>query len=70
MLVGHTGFNWALRYVPAYVVSLVILAEPVGAMLLAVLLPGIAEHPSAWTLGGGVLVLFGLGLGTLSRHEP
>lgn len=70
MLVGHTGFNWALRYVPAYVVSLVILAEPVGATLLAVLLPGIAEHPSAWTLVGGVLVLFGLGLGTLSRHEP
>lgn len=67
MLLGHTGFNWSLRYVPAYVVSLAILAEPVGATLLAAVLPGIAERPSAWTLAGGSIILAGLVLGTVVR---
>lgn len=65
MLLGHTGFNWALRHVPAYVVSLVILAEPVGATALAALLPGIAERPGASTLLGGAVVLVGLAAGTI-----
>mgnify|MGYP001764796026 CR=1 FL=1 len=65
MLIGHTGFNWSLRYVPAYVVSLAILAEPVGATLLAWLLPGIAETPGAWTAGGGAVILVGLVFGTI-----
>jgi drug/metabolite transporter (DMT)-like permease len=69
MLLGHTGFNWALRYVPAYVVSLVILAEPVGATLLAALLPAIAEHPGAWTLVGGATVLGGLVLGVVGARR-
>jgi len=30
MLVGHTGFNYALRYLPAYSVNVGVLAEPVG----------------------------------------
>lgn len=65
MLLGHTGFNWSLRYVPAYVVSLAILAEPVGATLLAAFLPSIAETPSAWTLAGGAVILAGLVVGTI-----
>jgi drug/metabolite transporter (DMT)-like permease len=63
MLIGHTGFNWSLRYVPAYVVSLAILAEPLGAALLAYLLPSIRETPSATVLLGGAVVLVGLGVG-------
>lgn len=69
MLLGHTGFNWSLRYVPAYVVSLVILGEPVGATVLAALLPGIAERPGAWTLLGGAIVLGGLAVGTLAERR-
>lgn len=68
MLIGHTGFNWSLRYVPAYVVSLAILAEPVGATLLAWLLPGIRETPSAWTVGGGAIILLGLVFGTAAAR--
>ena len=60
MMLGHTGFNWALRYVPAYVVNLVALAEPVGATLLAAFLPGIGELPSAATVAGGALILAGV----------
>lgn len=67
MMLGHTGFNWSLRYVPAYVVSLAILAEPVGATLLAAFIPGIAETPSAWTLAGGAVIIGGLVIGTLGE---
>lgn len=69
MLLGHTGFNWALRYLPAYVVSLVALCEPVGATLLAAVLPGIAEVPSVVTLVGGGIILAGVLL-TTRRPAP
>ncbi|HYD52586.1 MAG TPA: DMT family transporter [Gemmatimonadaceae bacterium] len=60
MLLGHTGLNWALRYLPAYVVNLTLLGEPVGATIIAALLPGIREVPPAATVGGGVLILVGV----------
>jgi drug/metabolite transporter (DMT)-like permease len=60
MLLGHTGMNWALGHVPAYVVSLTLLGEPVGATIIAALLPGIAEVPSLGTLLGGALILSGI----------
>lgn len=60
MMLGHTGMNWALRYLPAYSVNLTTLAEPLGATLLAAALPGIREVPPAATLAGGVLVLVGI----------
>ena len=62
MMVGHTGFNYALRYLPAYTVNVGVLAEPVGATVIAWALPAIAEAPSAWTLAGGAVVLAGVGL--------
>ena len=62
MLVGHTGFNYALRYLPAYTVNVGVLGEPVGATLIAWALPAIAEAPSPWTLAGGGVVLAGVGL--------
>lgn len=62
MLLGHTGFNWTLRYLPAYVVNLALLGEPVGATLLAATLPGIREVPNAATLAGGALILIGIGV--------
>ncbi|HEY8552638.1 MAG TPA: DMT family transporter [Thermaerobacter sp.] len=61
---GHTVLNWALEYVPASVVSVSILGEPVGAALLAWLLLG--EPPSAVELAGGALTLAGLFLATQS----
>lgn len=60
MLVGHTGMNWALKYLPAYVVNLTVLGEPVGATLLAAVIPGIGELPTVATLAGGVLILAGV----------
>jgi drug/metabolite transporter (DMT)-like permease len=60
MLLGHTGLNWALKYLPAYVVNVVALGEPVGATLIAALVPSIREVPSALTLVGGTFVLGGV----------
>ena len=60
MLLGHTGMNYALRYLPAYVVNLTVLGEPVGATLLAAVIPGIAEVPTIATLVGGGLILGGV----------
>ena len=60
MILGHTGMNWALKYLPAYVVNLTVLGEPVGATLLAAALPGIREVPPPLTLAGGALVLAGI----------
>jgi drug/metabolite transporter (DMT)-like permease len=60
MLIGHTGCNWALRYLPAYVVNVALLGETVGATLLAAALPGIREVPPLTTLAGGALILAGI----------
>ena len=64
MLLGHTGVNYALRYVRAYVANLSLLGEPIGATLIAWLLPSIGEVPSAQTVVGGALILGGIALGT------
>jgi drug/metabolite transporter (DMT)-like permease len=60
MLLGHTAVNYALRYTRAYVANLAVLGEPVGATLIAWLLPAIAEPPSLHTLIGGGIILFGI----------
>jgi drug/metabolite transporter (DMT)-like permease len=60
MMLGHTGMNWALRYLPAYAVNLTVLGEPVGATILAALIPGIGEIPTPVTILGGVLILVGV----------
>lgn len=69
MMLGHTGINYALRYLPAYVANLASLGEPVGATIIAWLLPAIRETPSSQTLFGGVLVLLGIALGTVTRRS-
>jgi drug/metabolite transporter (DMT)-like permease len=60
MLLGHTGMNWALKHARAYQVNIVLLGEPVGATLIAAMLPGIREIPTAFTLAGGLMILIGI----------
>ena len=62
MLVGHTGMNYALRHFRATTVNVAALGEPVGATLLAWMIPAIHEVPRLTALGGGVLVLIGIGM--------
>ena len=60
MLLGHTGLNWALKFLPAYVVNLAVLGEPVGGTILGALIPAIHQIPSVSTLIGGAIVLAGI----------
>ena len=55
---GHTVFNWALRYVEASILAGTILAEPVVASLLAWFV--LSEKPGAVTVLGGAVILSGL----------
>ncbi len=57
-ILGHTVFNWALRYVDASVISGTILAEPVFSAVLAWLI--LSERPGLATILGGAVVLAGL----------
>ncbi len=62
MLIGHTGMNYALRYFRASTVNVAALGEPVGATLLAWVVPAIHEVPRPMALLGGALVLLGIAL--------
>lgn len=57
-MLGHNGFNYALRYVSAAVVSAATLLEPVGAAALAALLLG--EWPTALEVAGGAVCALGV----------
>jgi len=62
-ILGHTVFNWALRYVSASVISVSVLGEPLGATLLAMTL--LKETPPATAVAGGALVVSGIAVFTL-----
>lgn len=64
-LLGHTVFNALLSTVSATVVSIVVLAEPVGAGLLAWVVLG--ELPAGPFFVGAPLVLLGLAIATMRR---
>lgn len=57
-LIGHSSINWSLAYLPAIVVSVGILLEPLGTTALAAVI--LDELPSNFELLGGVLVLSGV----------
>ncbi len=57
-IMGHTVFNWALRYVSASAVSVAALGEPVGATIPAAVF--LDELPSMTTVAGGIVVLAGI----------
>jgi drug/metabolite transporter (DMT)-like permease len=57
-LVGHSSLNWSLRFVPATLVAVAVLGEPVGATLWAFLF--LHEVPTSAELIGGALILVGI----------
>ncbi len=57
-LLGHSTYNWALRYISAAYVSITLLGEPVGSTLLAYFLLG--ETPTALKIFGAILILAGI----------
>ena len=57
-MVGHTSLNWSLAHLSATVVAVAVMAEPVAASILALLILG--EAPPVASVGGGVLILAGV----------
>ncbi|MEP6477509.1 MAG: DMT family transporter [Actinomycetota bacterium] len=55
---GHTVFNYLLGHLEAAVVAIAIMAEPVGATLLALVILG--EAPTVSAIAGGALILAGV----------
>lgn len=57
-IIGHSSFNWALKYLPATFVVVSTLGEPVGSTILAHFI--LHEVPTLAKIGGGVLILAGI----------
>jgi len=57
-LVGHSSFNWALRYLSATFVTVSVLGEPIGSTLLAYFFLG--ETPGPVKIVGAALILTGI----------
>ncbi len=64
-LLGHSIFNWSLKYLPTGYVAVNLLGEPVGSTLLAYFF--LNETPPAVKIIGAILILAGIGLATF-RH--
>lgn len=66
-IIGHTTLNWALKHFSATAVSIMTLAEPIGATILAYL---ILHEPVGWIkMAGGVVILSGIALTLVSENR-
>jgi len=66
-LLGHTSFNWALRYLSAAYVSIALLGEPIGTVILAFFL--LKERPTSMELVGGLLILAGIYIASVVENR-
>jgi len=66
-LIGHSTFNWILRFMPATLVAITTLGEPVGAAVLAYFI--LQEVPAYLTLFGGFLILAGIYLASRKKSR-
>jgi len=57
-LIGHTTFNWALKYLSASMVAITILGEPIGSAILAYFILG--EGLTTWKVLGGIFIFAGI----------
>jgi drug/metabolite transporter (DMT)-like permease len=64
-LLGHSLFNWSLKYISAAYVSLTLLGEPIGTIILAFFF--LKESPTLLEGVGALLILIGILVGSLGR---
>jgi drug/metabolite transporter (DMT)-like permease len=65
-IIGHSVFNWALKYLSAAYVSIALLGEPVGTVILTMIF--LRQSPTTMELVGGILILIGIFLATRSEN--
>ena len=66
-LLGHSSFNWALKFIPAAMVSLVLLGEPISSTILAFFI--LHEPPTVLEGVGGAMILAGIYLATRQEQR-
>ncbi len=66
-LIGHSSFNWTLKYLSAAVVSIALLGEPIGTVILSFLF--LKESPTVLEIVGGLLILCGIIISSKSRSN-
>jgi drug/metabolite transporter (DMT)-like permease len=62
-LIGHTILNWALKYISAAFVSITLLGEPIGTIILALIF--LRESPTLLEGAGAVLIMIGILVGSI-----
>lgn len=66
-LIGHTSFNYALRYLPATLVSIATQMEPIGSAIAAMIL--FRELPTEGQILGSVLILASVVIASLTQNK-
>ncbi|MCA1057179.1 DMT family transporter [Rossellomorea aquimaris] len=66
-LLGHTLFNWSLKWLSTSTISMAILFEPIGASMLAFWLLG--EKILFTQIAGGVIIIFGVTLFLIEERK-
>jgi drug/metabolite transporter (DMT)-like permease len=66
-LLGHSTFNWALKYVSAAYVSISLLGEPIGSTILAFII--LNETPGGLKIFGAILILAGIYMASRSEKD-
>ncbi len=66
-LLGHTSFNYGLRYLSASFVSVALLGEPIGSTILALII--LKEIPTPLEIVGGVIILTGIYLASRGQES-
>ncbi|MBN2239292.1 MAG: DMT family transporter [Dehalococcoidales bacterium] len=65
-LIGHSSLNWSLKFMPATMVTIAVLGEPVITTLLAFFI--LDETPAVIEIIGGVLILGGIYIAFRNRE--
>ena len=66
-LIGHSTYNYFLKFIPASIVSIALLGEPIGSVVLAYVF--LHEPPALLEIIGGILILAGIVIAARTRTQ-
>jgi drug/metabolite transporter (DMT)-like permease len=66
-IIGHSTYNWALRWLSAGLIAVSLLGEPIGSTILAYLI--FDEGLTAYKVVGGVIILSAIYLAASTEHK-
>jgi len=66
-IIGHSTYNWTLRFLPATFVAILTLGEPIGSISLAYII--LHESPGIFKTIGGIFILSGIYLASRVQNK-